>query len=729
MKKIQSLLLIGLILLSTNVIAQKDLSNKLIWASRTFSPEYVYSVNSMVDGEHFTALEENKIEKYSYKSFGKSVATILNGNDLSFNNEKIEIGDYFFNSDETKVLLATNMESIYRRSFTAYYFIVDLETKKVTQLSEKGPQQLADFSPDGTKVGYVVENNIYYLDLVSGETTAITKNGSRNKIINGATDWVYEEEFELTKGFYWSPDSKSIAFYQFNESDVTEFTMDFYYGKTYPSPYTFKYPKAGEDNSKISINVYRLDNFKTIPYLKTGDKYEYFPRIKWTNDNQLCILGMNRHQNQLDYILTRDHFVRVKEGKVDNETIIYTDKSETYVEVDNNLIFLKDGKSFLRTSEKDGYSHIYKIGFDGKETQLTKGEWDVVELKGINEETGQVYYISAEEGAIYKSLYVTDLSGKKTNKLSDLKGDNDASFSTGMKYYINYYTNANSPYLITLHNAKGKQLKVLKDNKNLKATLGKYELAKKEFITIKGHEGDLNAWIIKPNDFDESKEYPVYFTIYNGPGHNTVADSWDGSNMLYHQLLVQNGYIVISVDTRGTMYRGAEFKKSTYLQLGKLETEDMIACANTVGDWGFVDKNRIGVQGWSYGGYMTSLCMTKGADVFKMGIAVAPVTNWRWYDNIYTERFMRTPQENPDGYDDNSPINHVKKMKGKFLIVHGTGDDNVHVQNTFEMAEALVENNVDFDMAIYTNKNHGIYGGYTRLHLFNKMLKYTLDNL
>ena len=298
-----------------------------------------------------------------------------------------------------------------------------------------------------------------------------------------------------------------------------------------------------------------------------------------------------------------------------------------------------------------------------------------------------------------------------------------------MKYYINYYSNANSPYLITLHNSKGKQLKVLKDNEGLKNTLKKYDLAQKEFVTIKGHDQDLNAWVLKPTNFDATKKYPVYFNIYNGPGANTVSDSWGGSNLLYHQLLVQNGYIVISVDTRGTMYRGAEFKKSTYLQLGKLETEDMIACAKTVGAWDFVDENRIGVQGWSYGGYMASLCMTKGADVFKMGIAVAPVTNWRWYDNIYTERFMRTPQENPDGYDDNSPINHVEKMTGNYLIVHGTGDDNVHVQNTFEMTEALVDKNIDFDMAIYTNKNHGIYGGYTRLHLFNKLLKYTLNNL
>ncbi len=704
-------------------LAQKQLTNKLIWASGEFSTEYVYAVNSMNDGEHFSTLEDNKIVKYAYKNFSKPVATLLDGKDLTYDNAPLVIEDYFFNADESKVLVATNQTYIYRRSFTADYFIVDLATKNVTKLVDKAtPQALADFSPDGSKVAYVMNNNLYYFDLETNATVAITNDGRQNEIINGGTDWVYEEEFELTKGFYWSPDSKQIAFYQFNEKEVPDFTMDYYMGDTYPSPYTFKYPKAGEPNSKIAIYTYDVAKNTKMPILKTNADYEYFPRMKWTLGNQLCVLGMNRHQNKLDYILFE------KPASTDHK-VIYTDKSDTYVEVDNNLIFLKDGQSFLRTSEKDGFNHIYKIGFDGSETQLTRGNWDVVEFKGVNEDKGLVYYTSAQEGAMYKSLYVTDLNGKKETKLSVLIGSNDAAFSTGMKYYINYYTNANQPYLITVHNAKGKQLEVLKDNKVLNGKLKSYDLSPKEFMTIKGAETDLNAWVIKPKDFDPTKKYPVYFNIYNGPGHNTVVDAWEGRNYLYHQLLAQKGYIVISVDTRGTMYRGAKFKKSTYLQLGKLETEDMIAVAKQVAKWDFVDENRIGVQGWSYGGYMTSLCMTKGADVFKMGIAVAPVTNWRWYDNIYTERFMRTPQENPKGYDDNSPINHVEKMKGKYFIIHGSGDDNVHVQNTLEMTKALVENNIDFDMAIYTNKNHGIYGGYTRLHLFNKMLAYTLENL
>lgn len=701
------------------VAQKKQLSNQLIWASREFSPEYVYSVASMNDGEHFSVLEDNKIVKYSYKNFSKPVSTILDGNELT----GISIDDYFFNADESKVLLATKVNSIYRRSFTAEYYIVDLKSKKVTQLYDKGAQMLADFSPDGTKVAFVFENNLFIRNLEDGAVTQITNDGKQNAIINGSTDWVYEEEFEVTKAFYWSPNSTKIAFLKFDESAVKEFTMEYYNGGTYPEPYTFKYPKAGEDNSKLGLFVYTLSEKSTRP-IDYGN-YEYIPRMKWTNDdNKLIYLVMNRHQSELTYAMADCSGSADITGKA-----VYTDKSDTYVEVDNNLVFLKDGNSFLRTSEKDGFKHIYQVTFTGEEKQITKGSWDVIELKGINESTGTVFYTSAEEGAMYQSLYAIKLDGTNKQKLSTQVGHNDAEFSTGMKYYINTYSTINQPYEISVHTADGKQVEMLKDNAALKAKLQEYDLATTEFITIKGAEQDLNAFIMKPTNFDSSKKYPVYFDIYNGPGHNTVIDQWGGSNQLYHQLLVQKGYIVISVDTRGTMHRGAAFKKCTYLQLGKLETEDMIAVAKQVATWPYVDAGRIGVMGWSYGGYMTSLCMTKGADVFKMGIAVAPVTNWRWYDNIYTERFMRTPQENASGYDDNSPINHVDKLKGKYLLVHGSGDDNVHVQNSMEMVDALVKKNKDFDMFIYTNKNHGIYGGYTRLHLFNKMLNFTLTNL
>ena len=713
------IVLLFLGLSSSTLFAQKKLlTNQLIWASREFSQDYVYSVSSMNDGEHFSALEDNKIVKYSYIDFQKAVGTILDGNEL----EGISIDDYFFNADETKVLIATEQNYIYRRSFTAKYYVVDLATKQAVELYDEAPQMLADFSPDGSKVAFVSDNNIYIRNLADNSLVQVTTDGKQNAVINGSTDWVYEEEFEVTKAFHWSPGGTKIAYLKFDESGVRDFTMDYYNGGTYPSPYTFKYPKAGEDNSKLSLHVYSLADKKT-QHIDFG-AYEYIPRMKWTtNDDQFVFLAMNRYQSELNYVMASCSADGV------STKVFYTDKSDTYVEVDNNLIFLNDGQSFLRTSGKSGYEHIYKVDFSGKEQQITTGDWDVIELKGINETSGIIYYTSAEEGAMYQSLYSIKSDGSGKKKLSGKKGHNDAAFSTGMKYYISYYSNANQPAEIMVNEASGKKVEMLKDNAALKEKLAGYDLQKLEFITIKGAEHDLNAWIIKPMGFDASKKYPVYFTIYNGPGHNTVIDEWGGSGFLYHQQLAQKGYIVISVDTRGTMYRGEAFKKATYLQLGRLETEDMIAVATEVGKWPYVDAGRIGVMGWSYGGYMTSLCMTKGADVFKMGIAVAPVTNWRWYDNIYTERFMRTPQENASGYDDNSPINHVAKMKGKFLLVHGSGDDNVHVQNSMEMIDAMVKKNIDFDMLIYTNKNHGIYGGMTRLHLYNKMLNFTLENL
>ena len=728
-KLFSTLFLISAITFTQTSKAQSEITNEQIWASSMYASNGIQSVRSMKDGLHFSLLKKNKIEQYSYENFGEPTAIILDLNDIQFEGKAIKAQDYNFNKDESKVLIATAVKSIYRRSFTATYYIVDIASKSIHALSKSGLQSLADFSPDGSKVAYVQNNNIFYYNLEDKRSVQVTNDGSANEIINGATDWVYEEEFAITKGFYWSENSKQIAFYRFDESNVKEFIMDYYLGNAYPFIYDFKYPKAGEDNSKLSVWVYDVDKKKSMMYLKNDQQYEYFPRMKWTNENALCVLAMNRHQNKLDYLLVEDYLTAKYKGQASSQKIIYTDQSDTYVEVDDNLIFLEKENAFLRTSEKDGFMHIYKVSFDGKVKAITQGDWDVVELKGVDEEKGLVYYVSAEEGAMYKTLYVIGLNGKKKTKLSVLKGSNDADFSTGMKYYINTYSNANQPTLITLHNAKGKQLQVLEDNKALTEKLAKMQLPQQAFIKIMGATDSLNAYIIKPKNFNSNNKYPVYFHIYNGPGSNMVKDMWTGSTYMYHQLLASKGYIVISVDTRGTMYRGAKFKKSTYLQLGKYETEDMIAAAKSVGKWAYVDAKRIGVMGWSYGGYMTALCMTKGAAQFKMGISVAPVTNWRWYDNIYTERFMRTPQENANGYDSNSPINHIEKLKGKFLLIHGGADDNVHVQNSMELINKMVAANIAFDMAIYPNKNHGIYGGKTRLHLFDKILDYTLKNL
>lgn len=689
-----------------------------IWQKYTFFEKSVDGFRSMKDGNYFSKISEAGVTKHAFTDAEGRGEVLIPSNILS----RIDMDDYAFNSDETKALLTTSTESIYRRSFTAVYYLYDLQTEEIQPLdNSRSPQTLAEYSPDGTKVSYIFENNLYIKDIASGKVKQLTKDGKRNEIINGTTDWVYEEEFALIKGYGWSPDSKYIAFLKFDESNVREFTMT-YFNHLYPDLYTFKYPKAGEDNSCVQAYMIAAKGGKA-QHIDLGS-YEYIPRLKWSGaSNQLVIQTMNRHQNSLKY-----HLVDMRSKKMSVNTF-FEEKSKTYVEVDDNLLILKDGKSILRTSEANGYNHIYWLGFDGKTHQITTGNWDVIEFLGIDEDTDMIYYTSAEKGAIHKGIYKISLDGANKSSLSLEEGHNNAEFSNGMKYFIKTYSNANTPPVFSLCDNTGKEISVLENNFQLNEKLKEFTLSKKEFVTFKGHSEELNGWIIKPANFDPSKKYPVYVNIYCGPGHNTVVDSWGGTGYAYHQLLAQKGYIVVSVDPRGTMHRGAEFKKSTYRELGKLETQDLIAVAKELQTYDYVAADRIGIMGWSYGGFMTSLAMTKGADYFKMGIAVAPVTNWRYYDNIYTERFMQTPAENENGYDQNSPINFVHQLEGKYLLIHGSGDDNVHYQNTMEMINAMVAANKQFDLFIYPNKNHGIYGGNTRNHLYKMMLDYTLKNL
>lgn len=723
---------------STATIAQKkeikkSLSNESIWASGEFSASYVSGVRSMKDGEHYTSMDYSKengveINKYSYKT-GEKVATLASSLSI-FSKAETNIDDYEFSADESQLLISTETESIYRHSSRANYYIYNIEKQKAFPLSDfnKGKQRLACFSPEGNKVAFVRDNDIYVLDVKYRKEIRVTEDGKMNEIINGATDWVYEEEFGFDKGLYWSPEGNRLAYYKFDETKVKEFQMAMY-GSLYPDQYTFKYPKAGETNSKVSIYVYDLAS-NTSKQVDTGkEDDQYIPRIKWTEDNDaLCVMRLNRHQNHLEFLLTDIS----KPQPFQLETsLIYEERSSTYIEINDNLIFLDGGKGFLWNSEMDGYNHIYQFDMNGKQVQqVTSGKWDVITFYGYDERSGQVYYSSSAKSTLEEHIYAKGLKKRSFNQLTERKGQHSADFSEGFKYFIDYHTDANTPYYITLKNGRGKTIRVLEDNARLNATLASYELQPKEFFTFTNSEGiDLNCWMIKPANFDPNKEYPVYVNIYGGPGHNTVVDSWEGRNYLFHQMLAQEGYIVASVDPRGTMYRGKEFKHSTYMQLGKLETQDFIDFGEHLAAQSYVDGKRIGIQGWSYGGYMTSLAMTKGAEVYSMGIAVAPVTNWRYYDSIYTERFMRTPQENADGYDDNSPINHVDKLKGPFLLVHGSADDNVHYQNTMEMIDALVRANKQFDLFIYPNKNHGIYGGNTRLHLFTKMTNFIKANL
>lgn len=731
----RNLLLLFVAFLSAfNVLAQTGLNNQLIWAGGEFSAEFVGGLASMNDGLHYTATEESdafgtRIVKYSYAT-GLESSVIATSKDV-FGNATTGIDGYEFSKDETQLLIQTETEPIYRHSFSANYYVYNISTKKTIPLTDfaKGKQMLADFSPDGKNIAFVRSNNLFVMNVESGKEKQLTTDGEWNKTINGSTDWVYEEEFAIAKGFEWSPASDRIAYYKFDESRVKEFSMDMF-GELYPEQYKFKYPKAGEENSVVSINVCDINTGVSSNVNIGSEKDQYIPRIEWTQDNnKLCVMRMNRHQNKLEFLMTE--ISQISTGKIETK-VIFQENANTYIDISDALHFLKDG-SFIWLSERDEYNHLYLFDATGNiKMQLTKGAWDVIDFYGIDENTMTAYYSASTISAMEKHVYSVGFKKKveAPKKISTQKGTTDAEFSKGFKYYILSHSDANSPVDIALFDGKGKQIRVLKDNAALRERMKKYNLTSKEFFTFKDNAGvELNCWMMKPKDFDPNKKYPVLVAIYGGPGSNTVSDSWAGRNYFWHQLLCQNGYVVVSCDPRGTQYRGRQFKHSTYMNLGKLETEDFIDFAKYLGSQTYVDKDRIGIQGWSYGGYMTSLCMTKGSDYYKAGIAVAPVTNWKYYDSIYTERFLRTPQENSGGYENNSPINFVSGLKGKYLLVHGSADDNVHYQNSMDMITALVAANKQFDMFVYPNKNHGIYGGNTRLHLYTKMTDFLKENL
>ncbi len=672
----------------------------------------------MNDGEFYTQIkngeEGQEIIKYSFKN-GKRVVRLFKSSDFKIK----RINSYSLSNDDRLMLLATETESIYRYSKKAIYYVFNIQNNKIKKLSDN-KVRYPTFSPDGTKVAFVFENNLYIKDITNGKENQITFDGKKNNIINGASDWVYEEEFKLVRGFEWSADSRTIAFYKFDESHVKEFSMDKFNGNLYPTQEVFKYPKAGEANSTVSVYLYNIDDDeKKLIY--TEEDYEYIPRIKWSNDpNILTMIGLNRHQNKLDFI--------VVDSKDGSNRVLFTEEDKYYIDINDNLTFLPNN-FFIWTSEKKGYNHIYLKGLDGSEEQITSGSWEVTSFYGLDSDKMEIFFSSTEDGSINRSIYCLDLDSGKRKKLSTQTGTNSAKFSNGLKYYINTYSNANTPPIFTLHKSDGSLIKTIEDNTEFQNKLEEYNISEKEFITIYTDNADLNAWIIKPPNFDDNKKYPLFMFLYGGPGSQKVLNRYEGNNFYWYQMLAQKGYVIACVDNRGTGGKGAEFKKMTYKELGKYETIDQIDAAKYFGSLNYIDEKRIGIQGWSYGGYMSSLAITKGADVFNLAVAVAPVTNWRYYDNIYTERYMQTPQENPSGYDENSPINHVEKLKGKYLLIHGTADDNVHVQNTYEMSSALVRANKQFDLFVYPDKNHGIYGKNTRYHLYKKITNFILDNL
>jgi dipeptidyl-peptidase-4 len=595
--------------------------------------------------------------------------------------------------------------------------------KTLERLSANGGQQLATFSPDNRNVAFVRDNNLFIKDLETGGEYGVTADGEYNHIINGAPDWVYEEEFELKQAYAWSPDGKRLAYYRFDEEHVRLFNMTSY-GGLYPEWYQFKYPKAGEQNSYVTLHVYDLSERRTTDIGTGEEKDQYIPRIEWTTDPlKLSFLRLNRLQNKLELL--------VADARNGQSECILTEEETEYIAQpdDNKLTFLEDDKHFLFMSEKDGYRHLYLYDMNGNLINpVTQGRWDVNELLGYDPAHGRVYYSSCEESSINQDVYRISINGSNKKKLSKDKGWNTAVFSMGFRYFIHYHSNAATPRIVTLHQADGRQLKVLLDNRLMTGYATTIGLGTKEFLTISAADGTaMNACMIKPVDFDPDREYPLFMFVYGGPESQEVKDEWDYEQWFYQ--LVPMGYIVACVDNRGTGGRGEAFRKCTYLRLGELETADQITAARYLGELPYVDEKRIGIFGWSYGGYLASLCMTRGNGIFKAGIAVAPVTNWKYYDSIYTERYMRTPGENGKNYTDNSPLNHAQGLHGKFLLVHGMSDDNVHLQNSVDFAHALIEADKLFEMMFYPGQNHGISGGNSRNHLYQKMFDFILTNL
>ncbi|MFC7356630.1 S9 family peptidase [Jejudonia soesokkakensis] len=702
---------------------QKDITIDDIYGG-TFRTEGLDVLRSLKNGKEYSVLNYDRdvkasmVDVYEYKT-GNKVRTLLNTNDL----DGIDyIISYEFSDDESKLLLSTQLQQVYRRSSLGTYYVYDLKSKKLIKVSENKIQE-PTFSPDGTKVAYGFDNNLYVKNLSDLSTKQITSDGKKNAIINGITDWVYEEEFAFVRAFDWNKTGDKLAYVRFDETNVPEFSMDIYGKDLYQTQQVFKYPKAGEANANVSLFIYDMKTASTSKVnLSAFDSY-YIPRIKWTNDpNILSAQLMNRKQNELNLV-----FVNADNKMVSS---ILKETDAAYVDVTDNLTFLADN-SFIWTSEKDGWNHIYHYDKTGKLiNQITKGDWEVTNYYGFDPKTNKVFYQSSENGSINRDVYSINANGKNKTRLSSKTGSNSASFSADYSNYIGTFSDTETPYVYTLNDPKtGKQLREIKNNEAVKSTVSEYKTSPKEFSTIMVNGNELNMYMIKPKDFDPNKKYPLFMYQYSGPGSQQVANRWGGANDYWHQMLAQEGFIIACVDGRGTGLKGRDFKKVTQNELGKYEVEDQIAAAKKLGQLPYIDADRIGIWGWSYGGFMSSNALFQGADTFAMAIAVAPVSSWRFYDTIYTERYMGTPQDNANGYDSNSPISHVDKLEGDFLLVHGSADDNVHAQNTMRLVEALVQADKDFDWAYYPDKNHGIYGGKTRNHLYRKMTKFIYETL
>lgn len=710
-------------LLAQNNMSSTELNLENIWKENKFNAKSIPGFTFLRDGTHYTKLENNKIISFHLLSESE-VETIFDGNDNSFKDIlNGDIIDYQFSSDEQKLFVLLEQESIYRRSNKAVTYLFDKKQNSLKRIHHGRKISFPTFSPDGEKVAYVLDNNLFIWDIINDSLTSVTTDGLKNKILNGAGDWVYEEEFGLSNAFEWSPDSKFLAFLKFDETKVPQFTMTNFTGEAHPEYVTYKYPKVGDDNAKVSIGIYSLSEAKTT-FALTDSTFEYIPRVQWTkNPDYLCILTLNRHQNHLKrFIINRES------GK---SSLLFEEKENTYVSIDDHLTFLSNEHHFIRTSEASGWNHLYLHHIDGKIIRpITKGNWEVTAFYGIDESTGWVYFQAAIHHAKERQVCRIKLDGSKLEEIAEEPGWNSAQFNATKSLFILTHASIQKPPRYSINSSDGTELKRLEENNLLKSLQKSLNVQPIDFFDFQtAGKVSLNGWIIKPANFNPQGKYPVLMFVYGGPGSQQVTDNWKGQNYWWFQFLAQKGFIVACVDNRGTGGRGAEFKKVTYLQLGKYETEDQIEAAKYLGTLSYVDATRIGIFGWSYGGFMSSLCLFKGNDVFSAAIAVAPVTHWKWYDNIYTERYMRTVSENPKGYMENAPLNFAGQLKGKYLLVHGMADDNVHFQHTAEMANALIKENKQFDTYFYPNKNHSISGGNSRLHLYTKMTDFIMFHL
>lgn len=709
-------------------IKLQDVTNGVYW------PKQIDGVNPMNDGESYTQLspDHKRIVRHSFKT-GKEIATVFDVETARGSKKLPYIDGYIMSPDEHRILIQTETKGIYRRSYTAVYYIYDVRNNTLEPLSEGGPQQVPLFSPDGNVIAFARGNNLFLVKLLFGNAEVqVTKDGKFNEVINGLPDWVNEEEFTTNRSFDFSADSKVLAWVRYDESQVPIYSMQEFKGlyparsefDAYPGTYDYKYPVAGQKNSEVKVMTFDIKNRVTRTLDVPLDKDGYIPRIKFTSDpTKLAVITLNRHQSQMDVYMANPLSKVCK--------LVLREKNEKYVrETAYTQMKFYDGH-FSLLSERSGFQHLYWYNLGGQlEAQITKGNFEVTDFYGYDARTGSFYYASTQESPLRRAVYKADKQGR-VKKLSSSVGTNSAKFSKTMKYYMNVYSSAQQPPVTSLCDNNGKTITTLIDNADLKAKVEKV-VGKKEFFQFTTSEGvQLNGWMVKPRDFDASKKYPVVMYQYSGPGSQEVTDSWNlgfyGAG-IFESYLTEQGFICACVDGRGTGARGADFEKCTYLQLGLRESQDQVETAIYLGSLPYVDKANIGIWGWSFGGFNTLMSMSEGRPVFKAGVAVAAPSNWKYYDTVYTERYMRTPHENAAGYAIN-PMERAANLSGSLLLIHGTADDNVHFRNVAEMSEALVQANKQFEMQIYTNRNHSIYGGNTRYHLLTRMCDFFKRNL